>query len=88
METSVVKYIYIKLGSLLDILILMRGGAVSEKQLMTLFMTLVLLSIPPLMDSNPKLGKIRSLEIICAGIGLITISLHCANTMKILMNVP
>ena len=57
METPVVNYIHIKMGSLIATPSLMRGGTVSEKQLMTSFMTLVFLDISPLMASNPKLVK-------------------------------
>ena len=37
---------------------------------------------------QPQVGKIRSSSIIYIGIGLITISLHSADPMKILLKVP
>ena len=63
------------------------GGRFSDKHLITSSMTLVFLNISPLMDFNPKLEKIRSSTRICGDIGLITISLHRANPMKILLKV-
>ena len=87
METPVVKYISIKLDSLLANPSLMLGGTVLEKHLMTVSMTLVFLKYSPLMAFNPKLGKIRSSSRICVGVGLITISLHRADPTKILLKV-
>ena len=88
METPVVKYIHIKLGSMLATPSLMRGETISEKHLMTLYMTLVFLNILPLMDFNPKFGEIWISTIIFVGIGLITIYLHRADPIKILLKVP
>ena len=88
METLVVKYIRIKLVSVLATPSLMQKRAVLENHLMTSSMTLVFLNMSPLMASNTKLGKIRSSTRICVYIGFITISLHRANPMKILMKVP
>ena len=88
METHVVNYMHIKLGSLIATLSLLLEKKVWEKNLMNSSMTLVFLNISPLMASNFKLGKIRSLTIICIGIGLIIMSLHRANPMKILLKVP
>ena len=76
-----------KVGSLLATPSLLQKGEVLEKHLMTLSITLVLLNISLLMVYNPMLGEMRNSRRICVGIGLITISLHRSDPMKILLKV-
>ena len=80
--------LYMKLGSLFATPNLIQKGEVLEQHLMTLSITLVLLNISHLMAYNPKLVKIWISTGICVGIGLIKMSLHRANPMKILLKVP